>query len=280
MCVASTQEVRCSHTWNRKRRAWGELVSGSRLVSARFLHSRGGVTPVSPLCTQGSGGALSPLRKQLRTQRDFVKFDASSSPKPLFFRKAKGSGAATSPGPGLQVPDPRPAAHCPSAPRPTTATRGADRGSVRWPRAPLLASAASRGVPALFRQPFRPRAARGLSGELEVWSVTPFRVSGTGVLCPRSRRTRQRRGDGSSGESGSTDLPGTRGERSERVVVVGEGGHCFRAQEGRASCAGCPGQAAGGASSPRPGDRGPGGALVAGGLSWPAADTPGELTFK
>ncbi|XP_026939819.1 ribosomal RNA processing protein 1 homolog B isoform X4 [Sagmatias obliquidens] len=50
----------------------------------------------------GSGGALSPLRKQLRTQRDFVKFDASSSPKPLFFRKAKGSGAATSPGPGLQ----------------------------------------------------------------------------------------------------------------------------------------------------------------------------------
>ncbi|XP_004314759.2 ribosomal RNA processing protein 1 homolog B isoform X1 [Tursiops truncatus] len=50
----------------------------------------------------GSGGALSPLRKQLRTQRDFVKFDASSSPKPLFFRKAKGSGATTSPGPGLQ----------------------------------------------------------------------------------------------------------------------------------------------------------------------------------
>ncbi|XP_007452563.1 PREDICTED: ribosomal RNA processing protein 1 homolog B [Lipotes vexillifer] len=50
----------------------------------------------------GSGGALSPLKQQLRTQKDFVKFDASSSPKPLFFRKAKGSGAATSPGPGLQ----------------------------------------------------------------------------------------------------------------------------------------------------------------------------------
>ncbi|XP_059956392.1 ribosomal RNA processing protein 1 homolog B isoform X2 [Mesoplodon densirostris] len=50
----------------------------------------------------GSSGALSPLKKQLRTQKDFVKFDASSSPKPLFFRKAKGSGAATSPGPGLQ----------------------------------------------------------------------------------------------------------------------------------------------------------------------------------
>lgn len=193
MCVASAQEARCSHTWNRKRGAWGELVSGSRLVSARFLHSRGGVTPISPLCTQGSGGALSPLRKQLRTQRDFVKFDASSSPKPLFFRKAKGSGAATLPGPGLQVPNPRPAARCPSAPRPTTATRGADGGSARWPQAPLLASAASRGVPALFRQPFRPRAARGLSGELEVWSVTPFRVGGTGVPCPRSLRTRQRR---------------------------------------------------------------------------------------
>ncbi|XP_028348494.1 ribosomal RNA processing protein 1 homolog B isoform X2 [Physeter macrocephalus] len=50
----------------------------------------------------GISGALSPLKKQLRTQKDFVKFDASSSPKPLFFRKAKGSGAATSPGPGLQ----------------------------------------------------------------------------------------------------------------------------------------------------------------------------------
>ncbi|KAM9089509.1 ribosomal RNA processing protein 1 homolog B isoform 3-T3 [Megaptera novaeangliae] len=50
----------------------------------------------------GSSGALSPLKKQLRTQKDFVKFDAASSPKPLFFRKAKGSGAATLPGPRLQ----------------------------------------------------------------------------------------------------------------------------------------------------------------------------------
>lgn len=143
MCVASAQEARCLHTWNRKRGAWGELVSGSRLVSARFLHSRGDVTPVSPLCTQGSGGALSPLRKQLRTQRDFVKFDASSSPKPLFFRKAKGSGAATSPGPGLQVPNPRPAVPlAPGPPQPPEVQTGALRaglGPHSWPL-PLLAA--------------------------------------------------------------------------------------------------------------------------------------------
>ncbi|XP_055270787.1 ribosomal RNA processing protein 1 homolog B isoform X2 [Moschus berezovskii] len=49
----------------------------------------------------GSGGVHGPLKKKLRTETDFVKFDAASSPKPLFFRKAKGSTAA-SPGPTLQ----------------------------------------------------------------------------------------------------------------------------------------------------------------------------------
>ncbi|XP_043730362.1 ribosomal RNA processing protein 1 homolog B isoform X1 [Cervus elaphus] len=49
----------------------------------------------------GSGGVHGPLKKKLRTEKDFVKFDAASSPKPLFFRKAKGSIAA-SPGPTLQ----------------------------------------------------------------------------------------------------------------------------------------------------------------------------------
>ncbi|XDA71549.1 hypothetical protein R6Z07F_001901 [Ovis aries] len=49
----------------------------------------------------GSGGVRGPLKKKLRTEKDFVQFDAVSSPKPLFFRKAKGSTAA-SPGPTLQ----------------------------------------------------------------------------------------------------------------------------------------------------------------------------------
>ncbi|XP_068830866.1 ribosomal RNA processing protein 1 homolog B isoform X3 [Capricornis sumatraensis] len=49
----------------------------------------------------GSGGVHGPLKKKLRTEKDFVQFDAVSSPKPLFFRKAKGSTAA-SPGPTLQ----------------------------------------------------------------------------------------------------------------------------------------------------------------------------------
>ncbi|XP_065798340.1 ribosomal RNA processing protein 1 homolog B isoform X1 [Muntiacus reevesi] len=49
----------------------------------------------------GSGGVHGPLKKKLRTEKDFVKFDAVSSPKPLFFRRAKGSIAA-SPGPTLQ----------------------------------------------------------------------------------------------------------------------------------------------------------------------------------
>ncbi|XP_032352568.1 ribosomal RNA processing protein 1 homolog B isoform X3 [Camelus ferus] len=51
----------------------------------------------------GSSGALSPLKKKLRTEKDFVKFDASFCPKPLFFRKAKGSTATTSPGAPLQA---------------------------------------------------------------------------------------------------------------------------------------------------------------------------------
>ncbi|EPY88116.1 ribosomal RNA processing protein 1 B-like protein [Camelus ferus] len=56
----------------------------------------------SKICLKGSSGALSPLKKKLRTEKDFVKFDASFCPKPLFFRKAKGSTATTSPGAPLQ----------------------------------------------------------------------------------------------------------------------------------------------------------------------------------
>ncbi|XP_010833207.1 PREDICTED: ribosomal RNA processing protein 1 homolog B [Bison bison bison] len=49
----------------------------------------------------GSGGAHGPLKKKLRTEKDFMAFDSASSPKPLFFRKARGS-TAPSPGPTLQ----------------------------------------------------------------------------------------------------------------------------------------------------------------------------------
>ncbi|XP_070232872.1 ribosomal RNA processing protein 1 homolog B [Bos mutus] len=49
----------------------------------------------------GSGGAHGPLKKKLRTEKDFMAFDTASSPKPLFFRKARGS-TAPSPGPTLQ----------------------------------------------------------------------------------------------------------------------------------------------------------------------------------
>uniref|UniRef100_A0A8C3YU09 Ribosomal RNA processing 1B n=1 Tax=Catagonus wagneri TaxID=51154 RepID=A0A8C3YU09_9CETA len=49
----------------------------------------------------GSSGTLSPLKKKLRTEKDFVRFEASFSPKPLFFRKARSSTTA-SPGPVLQ----------------------------------------------------------------------------------------------------------------------------------------------------------------------------------
>ncbi|XP_068403273.1 ribosomal RNA processing protein 1 homolog B isoform X1 [Eschrichtius robustus] len=75
------------------------LKKRKKMKEMSKLAEHGGVKLVQAL---GSGGALSPLKKQLRTQKDFVKFDAASSPKPLFFRKAKGSGAATLPGPGLQ----------------------------------------------------------------------------------------------------------------------------------------------------------------------------------
>ncbi|DAA32961.1 TPA: ribosomal RNA processing 1 homolog B [Bos taurus] len=49
----------------------------------------------------GSGGAHGPLKKKLRTEKDFMAFDTASSPKPLFFRKARGS-TAPSLGPTLQ----------------------------------------------------------------------------------------------------------------------------------------------------------------------------------
>ncbi|XP_023378941.1 ribosomal RNA processing protein 1 homolog B [Pteropus vampyrus] len=58
--------------------------------------------PFSPF-PQGSPGALSPLKKKLRAEDDFVKFDTPFLPKPVFFRKAKSSAAAPAGSPPAQV---------------------------------------------------------------------------------------------------------------------------------------------------------------------------------
>lgn len=52
----------------------------------------------------GSRGAFGPSKKKkMRRENDFVKFDAPFLPKPLFFRKAKSSTAASSPNPAVQL---------------------------------------------------------------------------------------------------------------------------------------------------------------------------------
>ncbi|KAM5336632.1 ribosomal RNA processing protein 1 homolog B isoform 2-T2 [Glossophaga mutica] len=59
-------------------------------------HSRALESELRLVRTLGSTGAFSPLKKkQLRTENDFVKFDTPFLPKPLFFRKAKSSPAAS-----------------------------------------------------------------------------------------------------------------------------------------------------------------------------------------
>ncbi|XP_020926723.1 ribosomal RNA processing protein 1 homolog B isoform X5 [Sus scrofa] len=70
---------------------------------AAVLKKRKKVSQMSPLAAHrglklvqalGGAGILRPLRKELRTEKDFVKFEAAFSPKPLFFRKAKSSTTA------------------------------------------------------------------------------------------------------------------------------------------------------------------------------------------
>ncbi|KAM9254178.1 ribosomal RNA processing protein 1 homolog B isoform 1-T1 [Dugong dugon] len=51
----------------------------------------------------GNGGAFSPLKKQLRAENDFVKFDTSFLPKPSFFRKAKSTASASFLSPSVQL---------------------------------------------------------------------------------------------------------------------------------------------------------------------------------
>ncbi|KAF6121524.1 ribosomal RNA processing 1B [Phyllostomus discolor] len=66
-------------------------------------HSRALESELKLIRTLGSSGAFSPLKKKkLRTENDFVKFDTSFLPKPLFFRKAK-SSPATSVTPAMQL---------------------------------------------------------------------------------------------------------------------------------------------------------------------------------
>ncbi|XP_069927879.1 ribosomal RNA processing protein 1 homolog B isoform X2 [Oryctolagus cuniculus] len=56
-----------------------------------------------PTSALGGRGPLSPVKKLLRTESDFVKFDTSLSPKPLFFRKAKSSPTTCPPRPAVQL---------------------------------------------------------------------------------------------------------------------------------------------------------------------------------
>ncbi|XP_053513714.1 ribosomal RNA processing protein 1 homolog B isoform X1 [Artibeus jamaicensis] len=65
-------------------------------------HSRILESELKRVQTLGSSGAFSPLKKKLRTENDFVKFDTPFLPKPLFFRKAK-SSPATSVTPAMQL---------------------------------------------------------------------------------------------------------------------------------------------------------------------------------
>ncbi|XP_005375839.1 PREDICTED: ribosomal RNA processing protein 1 homolog B [Chinchilla lanigera] len=51
----------------------------------------------------GSSRTLTPLKKPLRTENDFVKFNTPVLPKPLFFRKSKSTSAARPPGAAAQL---------------------------------------------------------------------------------------------------------------------------------------------------------------------------------
>ncbi|XP_036601069.1 ribosomal RNA processing protein 1 homolog B [Trichosurus vulpecula] len=54
--------------------------------------------------SMGSGTAFSPLKKKkLKTENDFVKFENTALPKPLFFRKSKSSVNISSPSPTIQL---------------------------------------------------------------------------------------------------------------------------------------------------------------------------------
>lgn len=82
----------------KKRKKMKEMLDLNLVERSRVLESE--LTLVQAL---GSPGALSPLKKKLRAEDDFVKFDTPFLPKPVFFRKAKSSAAAPAGGPPAQV---------------------------------------------------------------------------------------------------------------------------------------------------------------------------------
>lgn len=92
------------------------------------------------------------MKKKLRAENDFVKFDTPLSPKPVFFRKARSSAAAPAGSPAAQV---RTrgflGGQAPSAAQAGLAgARGCPEGSpgglqVRWGRAPAAAWCGIRG---------------------------------------------------------------------------------------------------------------------------------------
>lgn len=93
-------------------------------VAPRSLLARGRDLSSRPSFTQGGGGAFSPLKKQqLRAENDFVRFDTPFLPKPLFFRKAKGSATAASAPRAVQVRELSPIRLPPTSP---------------WPHSPFL----------------------------------------------------------------------------------------------------------------------------------------------
>lgn len=82
------------------------------------------------------------MKKKLRTEKDFMAFDTASSPKPLFFRKARGS-TAPSLGPTLQVLAPHRYPHTGSAgapllhPDPTVCSQPLASAAVHGLQAPV-----------------------------------------------------------------------------------------------------------------------------------------------
>ncbi|KAM6224053.1 ribosomal RNA processing protein 1 homolog B [Rhynchocyon petersi] len=60
-------------------------------------------TEVKQIRALGNGGAFSPVKKNLKADNDFVKFDTPFLPKPLFFRKAKTTASISFMSPAVQL---------------------------------------------------------------------------------------------------------------------------------------------------------------------------------
>ncbi|XP_027439404.1 ribosomal RNA processing protein 1 homolog B isoform X2 [Zalophus californianus] len=86
LCSPSSQKAAILKKRNRMKEMSKSVARGGALESEAVLAQ-----------ALGGGRAFSPLKKQqLRVENDFVRFDTPFLPKPLFFRKAKGSAPAAS----------------------------------------------------------------------------------------------------------------------------------------------------------------------------------------